>query len=169
MSRWKLDVFAIIIVLAVCFFAMQSLRKEGFKGSWDADNRAKFMTASETQKFIFSDPDSYFHNFNEWDIIARKSSIESDYRKKAANSAMDFSSDQKARIMKAAKKADDFLSSQKCEGFPLIGIKDIPWVFALTKGTANEDGMPHTRANIIFLSTTLDETETFLFQTLVHE
>ena len=48
-------------------------------------------------------------------------------------------------------------------------IASIPWVFALTKENEYEDGLPHTRTNIIFLSTNVDQTPLKLVSILIHE
>ena len=175
----KYNIFAGVLILVVLFFWFTNLQKEGFVVQWNSESKTKiqFLTAEETAKFIMSDPDDYFHNMNGWDLIARHVSTEVDYRRQAAAASLDFSESQKSRIVAAAAKADKFFENYKSDCaqtndyVDISGkdIVDIPWVFALTKGTANEDGMSHTRANIIFLSTEIDETPKNLVRLLVHE
>lgn len=178
----KYNIFAFVLILVVLYFGLKKLSedsKEGFTVKWknEPKTKVKFLTAEETAKFIMSDPDDYSHNLNGWDLIARHVSTEIDYRRNAASASIDFSEAQKSRLNVAAAKADKFFESyqsdcaQRNDYIDISGkdIVAIPWVFALTKGNAYEDGMPHTRANIIFLSTEIDETPNNLVRLLVHE
>ena len=179
----KYNIFAAVLILVVLYFGLNNLQKggqkEGFTIKWTAEPKTKvrFLTAEETAKFIMSDPDDYSRNLNGWDLIARNVSTEVDYRRQAASASFDFSEGQQNRLKAAAAKADKFFENYKSDcaqtnDYVDISGKDIvsiPWVFALTKGTANEDGMSHTRANLIFLSTEIDETPNHLVKLLVHE
>jgi len=178
---WKHDVFAILLIIVTLYFAQQYLVKEGFSMPWDSSNdgACRFLTAEETRVFIARDPDMYVSSFSTWDLIARKCEIELDYLKRAAAAATDFNAAQKSRLVKAAIKADEFFGKLRAtpdkSGFAGLDaaaydkIFAIPWVFALTNCRAYEDGHPHTRANVIFLSTLVDETPERLIKTLVHE
>ena len=178
-KEMKYNIFAAVLILVVLFFGFNNLQKEGFAIQWKPNSKTKvtFLTAQETAKFLMSDPDDYTHNLNGWDLIARHVSVEVDYRRRAAAASLDFTEDQKVRFMKAAEKADKFFASYRSDcaqtndyvGISGKDIVSIPWVFALTKGTAYEDGMPHTRSNTIFISTEIDETPKYLTKILIHE
>ena len=181
-NEWKYNIFACVLILVILFFGFSNLKKEGFVVQWDSSYSRKdkitFLTAKQTAKFLMADPDNYVHNFNVWDLIARHVSTEVDYRRQSAMAAIDFTENQKNRLIKAARKADDFFASYKSSqcvqtsDYINISGKDIvaiPWVFALTDGNDYENGMPHTRANVIFLSNEVDETLANLTKTLVHE
>jgi len=55
------------------------------------------------------------------------------------------------------------------QGVDMDKVLDIPWIFAMTKGRVYEDGLPHTRENIIFLTTDLFASLDSLANTLLHE
>lgn len=180
MKRWNKDLFAVILVLVVAFFALRYISKERehftnpYKLSvpWTTHSTVcKFLTARETYDFIMDDPDQYSHSLTEWDLIARKVTTEYEYRTRAAASATSFTEAQKTRFRTAAKKADNFFSTyaKTCSFLDLSTMKDIPWVFGLTRGNSYEDGLSHTRANIIFVSALINETPARLYQVLVHE
>jgi hypothetical protein len=177
---FKYNIFAFVLILVVLYFGLTNLQKEGFVVQWNAPpskDKIHFNTAKQTAKFIMDDPDNYMHHFNGWDLIARHVSTEIDYRRNAAMSSLDFTECQKDRITKAAHKADEFFAAYRSDyaqtnEYIQISGKDIvaiPWVFSLTKGDTYENGMPHTRANIIFLSSNQDETLHKLTRILVHE
>lgn len=177
---WKHDVFAVVLICVLIWFMIRYLSvQEGFSAvgmgmgmgmekEMEKDNM--FYTAEQTKTFLMYDNDMYTRAFTQWDLIARKSATEIDYRHKVMNAVMDFTEDQKGRLRKAAKRADAFFEKyvKTCD-FDLTGITTIPWVFALTRGKVYEDGCPHTRANVIFLSTIIDETPKELYRLLVHE
>jgi len=177
----KYNIFACVLILVILFFGFSNLKKEGFVVQWDTSYSAKdkvtFLTAKQTAKFLLADPDNYVHNFSVWDLVARRVSTEVDYRRQSAMASVDFTENQKTRLIKAAMKADEFFASYKSDyaqtnDYVNISGKDIlaiPWVFALTDGNEYENGMPHTRANVIFLSNDVDETLANLTKTLVHE
>jgi hypothetical protein len=78
-------------------------------------------------------------------------------------------------LTQASKKADNLISKLTVKGCPSMAknLRSIPWIFASTEGSTYEDGLPHTRLNVIFLSSnalsrlTMNERE--LIRTLIHE
>lgn len=167
------DVIFVIGILAVLLYANSVLAEngamhistEGFVGARScAAKAAVFMSAAETSRFLKSDPDTYVRTMTPWDLYARKMKNIEDYLTRASAAATDFEPAQKERFSKATADADAFFRKQGSES-----IANIPWVFAMTQGDAYEDGMPHTRTNVIFVSSMLDETHERLVQTLVHE
>jgi len=172
---WKYDLFAILLIIVVVYYAQQYLVKEGFAMPWDCGDKMKFLSSQETREFLMKDPDSYVSTFSTWDLMARHVNTEMEYRKRIGNAAMSFDNGQKLRLIAAAKRADQCFATITLEKFKGIddeqrkNIINIPWVFALTRGGAYEEGLPHTRANIIFLSTKVDETPERLAKLLVHE
>jgi hypothetical protein len=165
---WKYDIFAAVLVFGVLFYIWRELQKEGFV--INGDQTVKFMTAEETSAFIMNDPDDYTSRFTQWDLYARKAAIVSDYNRSASRSSLTFTTSQMNRLIAASRMADKFFETHARDcGLDMSKILELPWVFALTKGKAYEDGLPHTRANIIFLSTNVDETPSNLLRVLIHE
>ena len=117
------------------------------------------------------DPDNYTHSLTEWDLIARKATTEYEYRRAAARAAANFTEKQRSRFRKAAQRADTFFVkyAKTCSEIDLSSVVSIPWVFALTRGQAYEDGLSHTRANVIFVADLINETPDKLYEVLVHE
>lgn len=180
---WKQDVFTILLIIVTAYFANQYLVREGFdiNSRWIADGYCTFLDASDTRQFLLNDPDGYTTSMSNWDLYARKSTTELRYRKAAAAVAASFDAEQKIRLRDAAKRADAYIRSLNTgsntvaykyglgESVEIEKLLNLKWVFALTHGTTYEDGLPHTRANIIFLSSMVDETPDKLAKTLVHE
>jgi len=136
-----------------------------------------FLTENETKQFILQDSDTYIYNLSQWDLIARKAASNDEYRTAAAASAINFSDSQKERFRRAAALADAFfrrldLNTNANTSISSIDgnkIAEIPWIFAQTRGQKYEDGLPHTRSNVIFISSIINETEDHLVKTFIHE
>lgn len=149
--------------------AIKTLQTEGFVDHGIVNNEVTFLTAQQTKKFLLNDPDEYVHTLNQWDLVARKVPTFQDYLNKSANAVLSFDEQQKTRILNASKAADTFFNNTRIEGMDCQKIASIPWVFALTREGEYEDGLPHTRTNIIFLSTNVDQTPVKLVRILIHE
>jgi hypothetical protein len=156
-----------ILFLIVLYFLYNFFKTEKF--ITEASSNIKFMTATETAEFINNDSDNYVRTLSQWDLYARKSNLQDDYKKNASNAALDFTDDQKGRFIAACNKADRFFRKTKIDGIDCSKIAAIPWILAQTKNRSYEDGLSHTRENIIFISTTLNEDEDSLVKTMIHE
>lgn len=140
-----------------------------------SDEQITFLSAKDTASFIMADPDTYTFNLSPLDLHARQAASYEEYEQASARSARSFTSPEIHMLTRAAKKADAIISKMNLSGCPTFAEKlvKIPWIFASTEGSTYEDGLPHTRANIIFLSSitlarlTTDEYE--LVKTLIHE
>lgn len=161
-----LTLFAFIVI---GYYFYNFLKREKFVAPRNKPDNIRFMSAIETREFIMTDPDSFSHNLSPWDLIARNASTEAEYRSAAAASAADFTNDQIARFQSAAYNADRFLETASFENLDCKQIAKLPWIFGITNGDKYEDGLPHTRRDVIFVSNGITETPDFLTKTLIHE
>jgi len=154
------------LLIVVLYYLYKSLKtdKEQFSNKIVDNTTVKFMTSMETKEFILRDPDTYVYNLSQWDLIARKVDSTDTYKIMAANSCTNFTEPQKDRFKSAIIAADKFFNKI---GYPQVAA--IPWIIAITKGSIYEDGLSHTRENIIFVSDSITETHDNLTKTLIHE
>jgi hypothetical protein len=162
----KTAVITVALVAIVGYVAYTYLSRETFVV---ANNGIRFMDAAETATFLKQDPDGYVKNMSPSDLYARKVTTVEKYLTRAAGASVSFSSAQRVRFIKAARDADDHLMRYNANGIDGKRLASIPWIFAMTNGDAYEDGLPHTRANIIFVSSDINEQHDALVRTLVHE
>lgn len=160
---WFLSI--LVIIALVVNYAVR-LKREAFVPSAGIH----YMSKEETADFLIQDPDGYVKNMSPTDLYARKVSSAEKYVRRASESALDFTEDRKLRFNAACREADLFFESVR-DKMHLCAKKmaAIPWVLALTEGDKYEDGLPHTRANIIFLSSYINEQPKDLIRTLIHE
>ena len=162
------NVLFLLGLIGLLYYSWNLLEmNEGFvQGSCKTpDKHVIFMDAQATSVFLLKDPDSYVDNMTPTDLFARGAKTADNYKEKAAKSAATFSEAMKAQYVAAAEDADKHLLRL---GHEII--ESMQWTFALTKGAAAyEEGLPHTRTHVIFVSTDLDTTHEALVRTLVHE
>tara|TARA_B100000795_G_C22806281_1_gene445078 strand:+ start:4714 stop:5409 length:696 start_codon:yes stop_codon:yes gene_type:complete len=133
------------------------------------------MNKEETNKFLINDSDNYVKKMTTLDLYARKVNSGNEYINMVLSITAIFSNKDKNFIYKCCNNADNFLKT--CELYSnYINYQDlsnIKWIFALTTNNNTiqyEEGLPHTRNNIIFLSkNTLKQSEENLTNTLIHE
>jgi hypothetical protein len=145
-------IFGCLLIL----FLMNKLR-EGFAAAATA-TPVTFLTRAKTSAFLLEDADGYVRNMSFQDLNARQAPSHEEYLTMASAAAQDFTSTQKALLTETARRADAVLQREMAA---------IPWRFALV-GRDYEEGLPHTRADIIFLAPHI-LTSPNLLSTLIHE
>jgi hypothetical protein len=158
----------LLIVLIIYYIHKIFTRKKEF-----FEEQITFFDKKSIIDFFNKDHDNYIKHLSRFDLIARNVDTNNDYINKINFCAKDFTENQKNIINNCCKKADDFLKeyNELLDGKQIAKIK---WNFALTYKYDNfeyENGLPHTRKDIIFLSDKMvPETETPDFvNTLIHE
>ena len=128
-----------------------------------------FNSSIETQNFLLKDEDNYVNNFSFQDLHARKVKDKNEYFEIIKKNCLDFNETQKNKLIKCCKIADNFLYNYKNYYINGSNISKIKWIFSLI-GNNYEEGFPHTRQNIIFLSNNvINNDDNNIIQTLIHE
>ena len=150
---------------------------------YTANAHIYFMTYKETANFFAKDNDNYVRNLSELDLHARGVKTHVEYMNQIEDTAISFTDDEKELLERCAKDADKYLRNENFNeldyGKHLNGndIADIKWIFANTYTNyfndvikENEQGLPHTRENIILLSKNVLKNDALnLTNTLLHE
>jgi hypothetical protein len=111
-------------------------------------NNIIFLSYLDTKLFLGIDYDNYIYNLTKIDLYARKAKSNSDYLSMITDATADFTFFEMCKITYAINKTTDFLSKNDY----LENINNIQWKIAKTNGLVYENGMPHTRSDIIFLT-----------------
>lgn len=127
-----------------------------------------FLTKEETRKFIDKDDDYYIELLSNADLHARGEETHDGYKKKSMKDVTNFN--KKEYIRECCIKADKWLKDRELK---YIGgnhnIDKIRWLIGCIKGYY-ENGLPHTRGNIIFLPLNIEnKEEKEIIKTLIHE
>jgi hypothetical protein len=131
-----------------------------------------FLSKQETIDFFTQDVDGYLEQLSLPDLIAQKANSHETFLSLICNAADDFSLSEKEMCIHACSLADDWIQNKMSTytGINNKKLANLPWKLSLTRGKANEEGLPHTRKDIIFLSDdVLNLSKKELVRTLIHE
>lgn len=132
----------------------------------------KLLSGKETSEFLRADRDGYVSRMTRMDFVARGMHPDV-YIKTIAETALrtaPLSSIEQKKLFDCIQKADAFF--YRCVRTPIDGtvVARMPWNIAFVSGQVYEHGLPHTRDDVIFLSTDiLSVPAEELARTLVHE
>lgn len=172
-----------IAIAIVIYFNFNFNFIEKYEEGNGSDDHIYFMTYKETANFFAKDNDRYVRNLSELDLHARGVKTHVEYMSQIEDTAISFTDDEKELLERCAKDADNYLRNERFKevdyGKHLNGndIADIKWIFANTYANyfndvikENEQGLPHTRENIILLSKNVLKNDALhLTNTLLHE
>lgn len=131
------------------------------------DDSTYYLNKNETADFFIKDNDSYVASLTPPDLHARNVKTHREYLEKCVNSAMDFDSRSKSIINNAIVLSDKYLRGLDSPYIDNEKMNKIMWKIALS---SCEEGLPHTRQDIIFLSpNVLKRSVPEIASILVHE
>ena len=177
--------YMLFILLFVIFIISISLVIYHFVySSFDRKNGIYYMNKEETLAFLTKDEDNFVKNLSEIDLYARNVSSINKYKENFEKIAASFTETEIQILNKTTIIADKLLNTIKFIDINYINyinlndIANIKWIFAKTiinnsendKEIKYENGFPHTRKNIIFLSNTFfNYDEEDIVKILIHE
>lgn len=118
-------------------------------------SKVVFLSVNEIRSFISQDRDNFTKKFSRYDLYARNAHSIEEYVVRSAESACEFTVFEKQLLTHASQQADDFFRTRdipELKGSSSKDVATLPWKFAKTCGSSYEQGFPHTRHDIIFLS-----------------
>ena len=161
-----LAILLIAIIIAITYYIHYIYKNTD---SFDINN-VYFMTSKETKSFLLKDEDNYVNNLTKYDLYARKVKSSNEYLNNISNSSIDFSKEEISRLTKCSYDADKFFRNLSDKYLNGKEISKIKWIYSITDKNVYEEGLPHTRMNIIFLSNKIfKNTDNELTSTLIHE
>jgi hypothetical protein len=132
-------------------------------------DKVQFLSPKITAEFLKKDSDGYVRSMTKMDLIARKSISHQDYINKIADAAKNtiHNPNDMAIVSKSSFVVDSFFRKHVKDIDGALAAK-IPWKVAIIAGKTYEDGLPHTREDIIFLTPeTIRQPD--IVRTLIHE
>lgn len=168
-----------ILISIIIFILYYTLLKKNVELKVDAVPNIFFMSHDETSRYLEVDNDNYVRNLTPLDLYARKVKDHQEYIENIKSTAISFTEDEKQLLIKCAKNADAFFKTNSFNNLNYSNylngddIANIKWIFAYTFKNDKkeyEEGLPHTRENVIFLSKYVLKYDEFnLTNTLIHE
>jgi hypothetical protein len=129
-----------------------------------------FISRDEVNIFLKNDDDNYVNNMSIYDIRARNKKSKIEYLNSIINISYELTFFEKLKIINLCIKVDLFFKNLKSIYLPINNdINYIKWKIVLMNNKNYEEGLSHTRKDIIFISKDLLLNENLLIKTLIHE
>ena len=159
--------FLIIIFISIIINNILK-KKEHF-----SENNTSPIFLNENDLFVIlkMDNDDYYKSFFKNDFITRNISTVDDYVNLIKQSLSNFNEFQKEKLLKCIKKVNNIFKDIDLEWFNGKKANNLQWKFGCIKGELYENGLPHTRNDIIIISVNNVNkySENKLINTLIHE
>ena len=158
-------IFIIIIFLFYIFNKLFVKNKEYYS------ENIIFLNSNDLYKILSQDQDNYYKTFFSTDYKTRNINNIEEYINYIKQSVIDFSEHHKNKIEKCIQKAHIFFYKINFEWFNGEKANKIPWKLGCVTGKLYENGLPHTRLDVIIISKENIEnySEKKLINTLIHE
>jgi hypothetical protein len=132
-----------------------------------------FLGKDETIRHLKWADDGYFQTFSKVDYTVRNIRTIDDYYKIIEQSVDQFSEEQKREITECILAADAFFETKRTTWFDVKKCNAIPWkigcIKKLDQSNTYEEGLPHTRTDLILLPKTMSQNPGSLTRLLIHE
>lgn len=163
----------VLIVIIIGMLSMFNFKIEN-RENYENNNFGKieFLDESEVKELLKDDKDGYFASFTIYDWKVRDVKDVNEYLTKIlkSNSINELKNNEKERLIKLINEADNKLKKIKYDWFDGNKAANIKWKIGYTKGKDYEDGLPHTRSDVVMLGeNTLKQNDKSLIGTLIHE
>ena len=112
-------------------------------------NTIIFLSKDDVSNILNENKDLYYERFFKSDLIARKSNSIDDYKQKIKDSPTDINEEKKKIITALVEEIDEEIKNKKLFWFDSKKLNDIPWKIGVFQGNKYENGLPHTRDDII--------------------
>ena len=155
-------ILVFVIVLITVLYRLTEKMKEVFTPN------VRFYTRQETEEFLIADEDGYVDSLTPMDLNKRNVQSKDDYIENIKESAKDFTDFEKKIIEESVIEAQEYLEELESVFIETELISSLNWNFSITENGQYEMGLPHTRSDVIFLTSEVIRNEKFV-NTLIHE
>ena len=171
MNIYRILLILVIIILIFYitdyFFNKKHIILENFVG----EDNLFFINNNKLTDILISDNDNYYKTFYKNDFHSRKINSIQEYKFLIKSSTSNFTGSEKDKIKNCITKIYPILEKLKFDWFDGKKANNIPWKFGCVKNKYYEHGLPHTRNDIIIISS--EDVNKFsdekLIKTFIHE
>lgn len=135
------------------------------------ENNIKLLSKEDVTNILINDHDNYYKTFYEIDLKMRNVNSINEYIELIKKTSCDMNEIQKKKIRKCINKANERLKKIKFDWFDGEKAVYIPWKIGCIQDKFYENGLPHTRSDVIIISKkNIDNYDNDkLTNTLIHE
>jgi len=133
----------IIIIITIIGILTIKLYKENYL------DKIEFLTKDNLYSLISDTP--YYRSLSLEDMSVRYVKTAEEYIENISQAVCEFEEEDKQRLRKLAKKADEKMREISISGFEGEKASEMKWTFGCMKGKLFENGLPHTLDHVIIL------------------
>ena len=161
----------LFIIIIFLFFIFNLFFKNKNKEYFIQNIDIIFLSSNDLFGILSKDDDDYYKTFFSKDYKTRNINNIEEYINYIKISVNDFSEYDKNKIEKCIKKANIFFDKLNFEWFDGRKANKIPWKLGCVSGKLYENGLPHTRLDVIIISkeNIKNYSDKKLINTLIHE
>ncbi len=159
-----LSILILLLILFINNYLFDQIKFEQIK-----ESKSYYMTKNELYEYLIKDSDNYFKNFSNVDLKVRKVNNINEYYQNIKSACTDINKSTETFLNKCITIANEKLTNYKCVGFDGAKCANLEWKIGIVKDKLYEEGFPHTRHNVIILSSSSLNNKESLVNTLIHE
>lgn len=137
----KIILLIIIIIIIILFSSLEYFKNDNFK----------LLTKNELQNILTNNVDNYYDRFTNLDLKVRNVNSSDEYIKQIIDDCYECNSLDYSKILIAINKVNNVLKEYKIIGFDGKKALNIIWKIGVINGTKYENGLPHTRGDVIII------------------
>ena len=157
-------ILIILIIISLIYFVSNHLFETYENISL---SNVKYYTKNELEEYLLSDNDNYYKQFNLIDYKVRNIKNIDEYKNIIKKSCININN--KHLLNDCIKISDLKLTKINLDGFSGKKCANMKWNIGFINGNEYENGLPHTRNNIIILPLSILSNKDNLINTLIHE
>lgn len=181
---YKILLLYILILLIIIFSLLLFKKKNKYYSEYEQsnfqnyisineneNNNIIFLTKEELFNFLKLDIDNYHKSFTKKDLNVRNISNPNEYIDKIYNSVSEFNHSEKNILEKCINKISNNLDKVNFDYFDGEKANNIVWKIGCIDGNEYENGLPHTRNDVIILNKNnlQKDSANDIISTLIHE
>ncbi len=161
----------LFLLITILFIYINKLLIKSKYEHYNYNDNIFFIKNNDLCDILIANNDNYHNTFFYNDYVSRNIKNMEEYHQYIKKSTYDFNKIQIKKIKNAITKADIFFKSFKTSWFDGNRACALPWKLGCVRGKLYENGLPHTRDDIIIISN--DDVDNYsenkLIKTLIHE
>lgn len=145
-------IILLFFIIFICFYAFNKYFDTN--ENYESKISILFLSKNETKNNILNNKDRYFDTFFKKDLQVRNVNHIDQYKEIIKFSTCNFNKQEKNKIKQAISNITMKINQLNKNYFKNINIhklNKIPWILGLICNNSYENGLPHTRNNIILL------------------
>jgi hypothetical protein len=137
-----IKIIFLIFIVIILFYNLECFENSNFK----------LLTRNELQNILINNTDNYYDRFTNLDLKVRNINSIDEYKTKIKNIWYDCNFNDYNKILNAINKVDNVLKKYNTIGFDGNKAANIKWKIGVINSNIYENGLPHTRGDVIIIS-----------------